>query len=51
MKRPIIAGLGLSIVSQVTALHGGPLEFAEGIGGKGLAVILTFPRRQNDDLT
>jgi len=34
------SGLGLSIVARVSALHGGTVEFGEGIDGKGLGVTM-----------
>lgn len=36
-------GLGLSIVARIAALHGAPLRFEDGLGGRGLGVVLDFP--------
>ncbi|MFT3719349.1 ATP-binding protein [Pseudorhodoferax sp.] len=36
-------GLGLSIVARIAALHGATLRFEDGLGGRGLAVVLDFP--------
>lgn len=38
------AGLGLSIVARIAALHGATLELGEGPAGRGLAVTLSFPQ-------
>jgi two-component system sensor histidine kinase QseC len=37
------AGLGLSIVARIAALHGASLELGEGSGGRGLVVRVRFP--------
>lgn len=37
------SGLGLTIVSDVLAAHGGMLEFENGEGGKGACVSIIFP--------
>lgn len=39
------SGLGLSIVARIAALHGATLHFADGLDGRGLAVLLDFPGR------
>jgi two-component system sensor histidine kinase QseC len=36
-------GLGLSIVERIADLHHGTVRFADGPGGRGLAVIVTLP--------
>jgi len=40
------SGLGLSIAAKVSALHGGSIEFSEGIAGKGLAVTMVLSARR-----
>ncbi|MGF9562059.1 sensor histidine kinase [Neorhizobium sp. JUb45] len=37
------SGLGLPIVEEVAALHGGSVELADGPGGRGLTVRVRFP--------
>jgi len=37
------SGLGLAIVARVAARHGATAALADGIGGKGLGVVVTFP--------
>jgi len=37
------SGLGLSIVKRIAELHGAQANLAEGEGGKGLRVTVTFP--------
>jgi two-component system, OmpR family, sensor histidine kinase TctE len=37
------SGLGLAIVHDIAAGHGAAIELAEGAGGRGLRVALTFP--------
>jgi two-component system OmpR family sensor kinase len=37
------SGLGLAIVERIAARHGAKATIADGIGGKGLAVAVTFP--------
>lgn len=36
-------GLGLSIVARIAALHGARMHVADGLEGRGLAVLLDFP--------
>lgn len=36
------SGLGLSIVAEICALHGGSLSLRDGIGGKGLKVLISL---------
>jgi two-component system sensor histidine kinase QseC len=43
------AGLGLSIVSRIAALHGAKLELSEGPGGHGLCATVGFPARLDRD--
>ena len=37
------SGLGLSIVLRIAELHGGAVRFSPGLGGRGLAVSVSFP--------
>jgi two-component system OmpR family sensor kinase len=37
------SGLGLAIVRQVASLHGGSVQLAEGLEGRGLAVVVRLP--------
>ncbi|VWL94764.1 ATP-binding protein [Burkholderia lata] len=37
------SGIGLSLVARIADAHGGSVEVAAGIGGDGLAVVLSFP--------
>lgn len=37
------SGLGLSIVARIAELHGARIALGAGIGGRGLAVTVTFP--------
>ena len=37
------AGLGLSIVARIAALHGASLDLGEGPGGRGLSATVRFP--------
>ncbi|GAB2855462.1 sensor histidine kinase [Pseudoduganella ginsengisoli] len=37
------AGLGLAIVRDIAALHGGTVSLSDGAGGKGLKVTVEFP--------
>ncbi|WP_226799995.1 ATP-binding protein [Burkholderia sp. Z1] len=37
------SGIGLSLVARIAESHGGSVEVADGIDGRGLAVILSFP--------
>ena len=37
------SGLGLSIVKEITRLHGGTVQLQEGAGGKGLCVSVVLP--------
>jgi two-component system sensor histidine kinase TctE len=37
------SGLGLAIVNDIAAGHGADIELADGAGGRGLRVALTFP--------
>jgi two-component system OmpR family sensor kinase len=37
------SGLGLAIVKAIAVAHGATVELGEGPGGRGLAVIVTFP--------
>lgn len=42
-------GLGLSIVARIVALHGGAVEFKDGTGKTGFAVVVTLPIAGRDD--
>lgn len=37
------SGLGLSIVARIAELHHARIELRDGIGGRGLAVVVSFP--------
>jgi signal transduction histidine kinase len=37
------SGIGLSLVSRIAQLHGASIQVSEGIGGRGFALIVSFP--------
>jgi signal transduction histidine kinase len=43
-SREVGTGLGLSIVKRVAELHGGAVHFDDGPAGRGLSVVVEFPR-------
>lgn len=47
-NHPVGSGLGLSIVRALVRQSKGTIEMTEGIGGLGLAVMVSFPSRQHD---
>lgn len=42
------SGLGLAIVKRIVERHGGTVQLAEGLDGKGLGVVVRFPAAGSD---
>ena len=49
-QRVLGSGLGLSIVKDISEFRNGKISLAEGPGGRGLQVRITFPAFPGDDL-